>query len=150
MQSDEQTPDELVHLALSCIREAVKAGHPGPSLIALATAVGTSGRTLERHFRELLGKPPRRVITDMRLQRAMLLVQTTSMPLADVAAAVGFSSQSRMSDVFRRVLGQSPGAFRARGAKSQRGSRKAPSRPLSVKSSCVSPRRKTRGEGSGK
>ncbi|MDW4500617.1 helix-turn-helix domain-containing protein [Sulfitobacter sp. D35] len=35
------------------------------------------------------------------------------MPLAEVAIAAGFSSQSHMTDVFREKVGTTPGKFRA-------------------------------------
>jgi transcriptional regulator GlxA family with amidase domain len=107
----------VVQAVMVRIREAVRRGEPAPPLELLAEERGVSGRTLQRHMRDVLGKSLRDVIAEIRIQRALLLVQTTAMPLADVAAAVGFGSQSRMSEMFRRHLRQSPGRFRDRPAK---------------------------------
>jgi transcriptional regulator GlxA family with amidase domain len=112
------SPESLVRAAVAAIHRAVRAGLAAPSLAALAAAAGVSGRTLQRHFIDVLGKPLRSVVADVRLQRALLLVQTTRMPLTAVATATGFGSQSRMNELFRRTLGRSPGAFRAEGSPS--------------------------------
>ncbi|WP_299959282.1 helix-turn-helix domain-containing protein [uncultured Roseobacter sp.] len=40
------------------------------------------------------------------------LLRLGDMPLAEIAYATGFASQSHMTDTFRRVLGTTPGKWR--------------------------------------
>ena len=47
-----------------------------------------------------------------RLERARRLMQRSAAPLAEIAAAAGFSDQSHFSNAFRKIFGVSPGAFR--------------------------------------
>jgi AraC family transcriptional regulator len=47
-----------------------------------------------------------------RIERARELLRNTSMPVVDVAMAVGFSSQSHLSHWFLRQVGVSPAAYR--------------------------------------
>jgi AraC-like DNA-binding protein len=47
-----------------------------------------------------------------RVERAKLLLQGGDLPLAEVAAHVGFSDQSQSSHHFKRLIGVTPGQFR--------------------------------------
>lgn len=138
-------PEALVRDSLARIQRAVKQGSAGPSLAVLAAAAGVSVRSLQRHFIDVLGKSPRTVIADARLQRALFLVQTTSMTLADVAVAAGFASQSRMNELFRRRLGQPPGTYRVPGPPRERRPGKTGVEKPNVSFSYVSRGRKTGG-----
>jgi AraC family transcriptional regulator len=51
-----------------------------------------------------------------RLERARELLETSAMPIAEVAERSGFASQSHLTRVFSGTFGVSPGQFRrARG-----------------------------------
>jgi transcriptional regulator GlxA family with amidase domain len=63
-------------------------------------------------FEEATGHTPHRYLLHLRLCHAMELIRKRSMPLVDVAAVSGFSSQSHMSLVFRRLRGATPGQMR--------------------------------------
>lgn len=71
-----------------------------------------SRRSLERRFRKAMGRSILDEITRCRLQRAKQLLEETSLPVAQVAAAAGFSSTDRMNEVFQRDEGVSPWAYR--------------------------------------
>jgi AraC family transcriptional regulator len=47
-----------------------------------------------------------------RIERAKDLLRSTDLPVVDVAFAVGFSSQSHLSNWFLRMVGVSPAAYR--------------------------------------
>ena len=47
-----------------------------------------------------------------RVERAKALLRDTADPIADVALSVGFSSQSHLSNWFRRLVGVTPGTYR--------------------------------------
>lgn len=54
-------------------------------------------------------------LSDYRMQQAKRLLANPSMPVADVAAAVGFNDPSYFTRVFRRQEGVSPSEYRAAG-----------------------------------
>jgi LacI family transcriptional regulator len=78
----------------------------------IAKLVGTTRRTLERRFREQLGKTILQALVGCRIQRAKRLLAETHVPIKNVAHASGFSSLSNFCKVFRREIGTTPGEYR--------------------------------------
>jgi len=64
-------------------------------------------------FKATTGDTPHAYVTGKRVERACELLRIGEMPLAEIAYATGFASQSHMTDTFRRVLGTTPGKWRA-------------------------------------
>jgi AraC family transcriptional regulator len=85
------------------------------SLEALAAEVELSPLYLARAFRLTVGQSPHRYVVGRRVERAKQLLCATETPIADVALVAGFSSQSHLSNWFRRMVGVSPGAYRRHG-----------------------------------
>jgi AraC-like DNA-binding protein len=83
------------------------------SLAELAAEAGLSRYQFLRAFTRLTGLPPHAYVLQRRVQRARQLV-ATGLPLADAAAASGFSDQSHMTRCFVRSLGLTPGAYARR------------------------------------
>jgi AraC family transcriptional regulator len=83
------------------------------SLADVARECELSVSQFARAFKRSTGMPPHRFLMQRRLERARELLLHTQQPLAAVASACGFADQSHFTKVFRRALGQSPGAFRA-------------------------------------
>ena len=50
----------------------------------------------------------------IRVDEARRLLSNTERPIADIALETGFTDQSHLTRVFRRVLGETPGDFRRR------------------------------------
>ena len=65
-----------------------------------------------RAFKATTGMTAHQYVMNQRLKNAQSLLRETDHGLAEVAAKSGFASQSHMTDVFRKKLGQTPGAFR--------------------------------------
>lgn len=82
------------------------------ALADLAAAVGLSPFHLVRVFRRAVGVPPHAYLESVRIRRAQQLL-AAGLPLAEVAYAVGYSSQSHFTTRFRRVIGVTPGRYRA-------------------------------------
>jgi AraC family transcriptional regulator len=61
-----------------------------------------------RMFRETIGVTPHAFTVARRLQRARLLLLTTSWPVAAVARAVGYSNLGHFRRAFRRAFGVGP------------------------------------------
>jgi AraC-like DNA-binding protein len=75
-----------------------------------AVTAGASGRTLARLFERELGMTFGQWRQQMRLAHAAPLI-ARGMPLAQVAAELGYASQSAFSAMFKKTFGQSPSAF---------------------------------------
>jgi AraC-like DNA-binding protein len=82
------------------------------TLGAIAEAVGVSPFHLTRVMTAATGVPIYRMVVRRRLREALELVLSTREGLARIALAVGFASQSHMTDAFRREYGIPPGALR--------------------------------------
>jgi AraC family transcriptional regulator len=87
----------------------------GPTLTALADATGYSKAHFVRLFRRTTGTSPHRYVLQRRLAHARHLIVTSTLPLAEVASATGFSSQSHLNSAFVRLYRCTPGDAR-RGA----------------------------------
>ena len=66
-----------------------------------------------RMFRAATGTTPLAYATARRVARAQVMLADPRVPLAQVAFATGFASQSHFGEVFRRHTGLAPGAWRA-------------------------------------
>lgn len=67
---------------------------------------------LIRLFRDTFGETPHRYAVRVRVDQAVRLLQTTDLPVAEVAQAVGFESVGSFGTLFHRLRGASPGALR--------------------------------------
>jgi AraC-like DNA-binding protein len=82
------------------------------SLSELANVAGLSRMHFAAQFRAATGYRPREYLLNHRIERAKVLLATTGRPLAEIALAVGFSTQAHFSTVFKRISGQSPARWR--------------------------------------
>jgi len=82
------------------------------SIGALADLIGTTKDQFTRAFTNYAGHPPHGYILDKRIDQARTMVCNDTTPLAEIAAAVGFSSQSHMTTTFKQRLGRTPGDIR--------------------------------------
>lgn len=71
-----------------------------------------SRRQLERRFRDELQRTPHDEITAVQIARVRQLLRETDMTLEQIAPLAGYSHKERLSAVFRRECGQSPGTYR--------------------------------------
>jgi AraC family transcriptional regulator len=85
----------------------------GPKSVAeIAGEVGVHPVHLARRFRRSFGMAPGEYVRRCRLERARRLMRRSTAPLAEIAAAAGFTDQSHFSNAFRKSFGISPGVFR--------------------------------------
>jgi len=87
--------------------------HPW-TLDALAAEAHVSRATLVRIFRREGDLPPLGFLSELRLGLARQRLSSTTGTLAQVAAAVGYDSESAFARAFRKRYGISPGRLRAR------------------------------------
>jgi len=82
------------------------------SITEIAGELGVHPVHLARRFRRSFGMTPGEYLRRCRLERARRLMLRSTAPLAEIAAAAGFSDQSHFSNAFRKSFGVSPGVFR--------------------------------------
>ncbi|MFD9243766.1 AlkA N-terminal domain-containing protein, partial [Streptomyces sp. NPDC059556] len=83
----------------------------------LARRLGWSTRQIERQLLAELGAGPLALARAQRAQTARVLIETTPMPLGEVAFAAGFASIRTFNDTVREVFALTPGELRARAAR---------------------------------
>ncbi|WP_240044992.1 AlkA N-terminal domain-containing protein [Streptomyces alboflavus] len=105
---------DLVARAMRLIGDGIvdREGVPG-----LATRLGYSTRQVERQLLAELGAGPLALARAQRAQTARLLIETTALPMAQIAFGAGFSSIRTFNDTVREVFALAPGELRARAAK---------------------------------
>ena len=81
---------------------------------ALAGEAGMSRRTFIRRFEAATGTAPGRWIMEQRIRRAQALLETSGLPVDDIAFQCGFSSTGGFRERFQTIVGASPGAYRKR------------------------------------
>jgi transcriptional regulator GlxA family with amidase domain len=86
------------------------------SLEEAARAVGSSKRTLARRIKDVLGKSPLLYVQDLRIERAVHLLRTSSDDVEKIAAAVGYADGVTLRNLLRRKLGRGVRQIRADGA----------------------------------
>ena len=65
-----------------------------------------------RTFRDVTGQPPHRYLSNLRMERAKVLIAANRQPLCDVALASGFSSQANFTRAFKQSVGVTPLDYR--------------------------------------
>jgi AraC family transcriptional regulator, regulatory protein of adaptative response / DNA-3-methyladenine glycosylase II len=88
---------------------------------ALARRLGYSVRQVERQLLAELGAGPLALARAQRAQTARLLIETTPLPMGDVAFAAGFASIRTFNDTVREVFALSPSQLRDRANRGQAG-----------------------------
>jgi LacI family transcriptional regulator len=87
------------------------------SVVTICQAISISRRELERRFRETIGHAPGEEIRRVRMDRARGLLATTNLPVADICARCGYEHLASFSSAFRKSVGMTPRAYRAKCAK---------------------------------
>ncbi|WP_210452076.1 helix-turn-helix domain-containing protein [Pantoea ananatis] len=82
------------------------------TLDALATQANLSEYHFARMFRQSLGIAPHQYVMQRRMEKAQQMVQSTSLPLTQIALDTGFSSLSHFSHRFKQVTGLTPSQLR--------------------------------------
>jgi AraC-like DNA-binding protein len=81
---------------------------------ALARSAHVSQAHFSREFKATFGETPHHYLLSRRMERAKALLRAQEASVTEVCLSVGFTSLGSFSSQFRRFVGESPSAYRAR------------------------------------
>jgi AraC family transcriptional regulator len=81
------------------------------ALADLAALVGLSPHHFCRVFARTFGRSPIRYLIERRIERACMLLDTSALPVADVAAQVGYDDPGYFARLFRKHKGVAPSRY---------------------------------------
>jgi len=84
---------------------------PSP-VAAMAHRCQLTERSFHRRFKRATGQAPVEYIQTLRVEEAKHLLETTELPIDDIAAEVGYSEPSSFRAAFRKRVGTSASAYR--------------------------------------
>ncbi|MEV6549012.1 AlkA N-terminal domain-containing protein [Streptomyces sp. NPDC051597] len=104
---------DVVGRAVRLIGDGVvdREGVPG-----LAARLGYSTRQVQRQLTAELGAGPVALARAQRAHTARVLLQTTGLPVTDIAFAAGFASVRQFNDTIRQIYARTPSALREESA----------------------------------
>ncbi len=107
---------DAVARAMRLISDGIvdRVGVPG-----LAAQLGYSVRQIQRMLLAEVGAGPIAIARAQRAQTARVLIETTTLSMAEVALGAGFSSVRQFNDTIREVFALTPSALRRRAAQSR-------------------------------
>jgi AraC family transcriptional regulator of adaptative response / methylphosphotriester-DNA alkyltransferase methyltransferase len=98
-------------------KEIIESEYPSDlELDQVARRLATSRRQLQRSFAEIGKTSFRSCVAEVRMRRALELLQNGALPVRDVASSVGYRQPAQFAKTFRRHHGAPPSSFRAAGA----------------------------------
>jgi AraC family transcriptional regulator len=96
-----------------CIRGYVAAHlHATIKVMDLARTMRWEPIQLNRAFKDNFGCTPHQYVLRRRIERAQNLLLLCNDPLGQIAAECGFRSRTHFSRLFRKTVGERPGAWR--------------------------------------
>jgi AraC family transcriptional regulator len=78
------------------------------SLAELASVINISPTYFASLFKQSMGISPHQYVIQQRVEQAKLMLSKTDLAIADIALKVGFSSQSHLTQQFKRLTGMTP------------------------------------------
>ena len=106
--------DEFIELVKQIIEDNI--GNENFSVSDLAKEVGLSRSTLHRKLIRLTGKSATDFITEIRLTRALELLESDVATISEIAYRVGYSNPSYFNKVFKKTYNVSPSDVRKKGS----------------------------------
>ena len=103
--------DGYIQLALDYIEQNLAS----VTVSELAEYVGIHRSYLTSLFKQQMGTSPQNFILSLRMEEGCRLLKDSTMPIQEIAAAVGYENPLTFSKIFRNVNGVSPRSYRNMG-----------------------------------
>ena len=100
----------VVQRALRAIEDQSATAHLDED--QFAERFGVTARHLRRLFKDEIGKTPKQIWFDNRLNLARKLITETKLPMTEIALAAGFGSTRRFNDAFLKRFDRAPSGVR--------------------------------------
>jgi len=78
------------------------------SLAKLASIINISPTYFASLFKQSMGVAPHQYVIQQRVEQAKFMLSKTDLAISDIASKVGFSSQSHLTQQFKRLTGMTP------------------------------------------
>ncbi|KAM3094291.1 AraC family transcriptional regulator [Phormidesmis sp. 146-35] len=78
------------------------------SLVELAEVINISPTYFASLFKQAIEISPHQYVIQQRVEQAKLMLSKTDLAIVDIALQVGFSSQSHLTQQFKRITGMTP------------------------------------------
>lgn len=82
------------------------------TVMDIANFFNVSSRRIHQIFNDTLHISPKQYISDLKIEKAKQILEKTTMPIIDIADALGYYSAYHFSSTFQRKTGCSPSAYR--------------------------------------
>lgn len=106
---EREVADDRIHAVITYIEQH----YADPlTLEQLAKFANYSPNHLGKRFKDATGYPPMRYLSNVRIERAKLLLQGTADPISVIMEKTGFTDAAYFSKSFKKVIGYSPQKFR--------------------------------------
>lgn len=87
--------------------------NPNP-VAAMAAESGLTERSFLRRFKKATGQSPMGYVQTLRIEEAKQMLETSEAPFEDIAAEVGYTEPAAFRHLFRKLVGETPSAYRRR------------------------------------
>ncbi|GMV80580.1 MAG: hypothetical protein AMXMBFR7_17640 [Planctomycetota bacterium] len=116
LQAEPGAAPERLHTYLACKRDMEKRYLKLQSAEEVAERQGISHEYLCRLFRRFGGHlTPHDYLLQLKMSHALMRLETTNDSMKRIAYLLGFANHASFSKAFKRVMGRSPSACRAKG-----------------------------------
>lgn len=107
----QSAPDAAQHIRMA--RHFIEENcHQELTLEELSAEIGLSKYYLARQFKEHIGLSPIQYAIQCRLHIAKRLLETTALPVAEIARHTGYKSGTHFQQAFKKAEGTTPGVYR--------------------------------------
>lgn len=108
------TPGNTTPLTAKIFRDIQAHKYEKITVSDIARRLSFSPGYLSHHFKEATGVTLSDYIHEQKIAEAGQLLENTELSLAEIAAKMGFSSQQQFQQIFRKIAGETPAAYRRR------------------------------------
>lgn len=109
--SEQNHADDVIKLA-TAVAYIEKKFCTDISLSGLAQMTGYSERQFHRLFKSAFSVPPSQYITNLRLQKAQLLLKNSNQTIGEISWECGYTDQNYFSRIFKKNIGLTPTEYK--------------------------------------